>query len=171
MRNKIKFAILSLFPFISAPAETYDELYKTSIKITQQANAKLETIYKLSTYENYFYDQDDGSIVFKNGDEVKLKFKIVISGSISNASKTWLWSWGNKTIIDSMSQPILFVKRYGVRNNYNKLFLAKWDAEEVDGWEMASISNKLLNGIGVYRVPDEDGFLFMVLTKVVSFIP
>lgn len=51
-----------------------------------------------------------------------------------------------------------------------KLYSDPQTADEVDGWEMTSISARLLEAQGAYRSPDEKGFLFL-LYDALEFIP
>jgi hypothetical protein len=61
------------------------------------------------------------------------------------------------------SAEILRVREFGVQHNLPPLVNAKWPAHELDGWEMAAVSARLLDAEAAYRCPYEQGFLFLLL--------
>jgi hypothetical protein len=58
------------------------------------------------------------------------------------------------------------VREFGEKHNILKLTEDYWEATEDDGWEMSAIANRIIGGKGVYRCPDENGFLFLILTNI-----
>jgi hypothetical protein len=150
---------------------TYDELYDQSISELKKQQDTLVVKYKMGKYENWWYDQDKCVLQFKNKGEVKLEFTVAAAGDYSKKTKTWLWSWENKTIIDKMSGPVLKVKTFGVENKFDRLTTAKISGDMADAWEFAAITNKILNGIGVYCANDKntDCPLMLILLKVNKF--
>ena len=151
---------LDTISFESLSKKSYDYLYK------QQAIC--EDIYKISSYQNWYYHQTTGKLTFSDSGVVKLIIDYEEIGSISLATNTWLWAWGNAYIDEHVKQQIAKIKDYGSKRNFSKLVKAKWTAAEVDGWEMAAIAGYLLKAKGVYRVPVNDGMLlsFMLLKKI-----
>jgi hypothetical protein len=49
------------------------------------------------------------------------------------------------------------------RPGFERLSEALWKAEQTDAWEMSRLACLLLQADGVYRAPDDDGALFMVV--------
>ena len=58
------------------------------------------------------------------------------------------------------------VKEYGAKHGFPALTTAKWDADEVDGWEMTSITAFILKAKGAYRTKGKTGFTYMVITDI-----
>jgi hypothetical protein len=57
------------------------------------------------------------------------------------------------------------LQKFGLENGFQRLSQAIWDATQADAWEMTHVACLLLQSDGVYRAPDEDGALFMVLSE------
>jgi hypothetical protein len=89
---------------------------------------------------------------------------IRIVGSISRRSGTWLWSWANESIVPEAQVGVHLLQTFGEQHGFERLATASFDAEEADGWELASIACLLLGGDGVYRIPSETSFAFVVLS-------
>jgi hypothetical protein len=126
----------------------------------------LRNEYGLSDYEWWNYDQETGDFVFSNQGVPALTAKFQVVGSISNQSNTWLWSWANPSILEPVKEQLYLIREFGEQNSLLELTEAKWKADEYDGWAMTSISAKLLDAIGAYRCPDENGFLFVIFTEI-----
>lgn len=162
-------AILVIVPisvFSQEAAVDWQELIDTSYEHLTKDQETLESKFDLSKHERWDFDQTTGKLVFSNGGVAAVVAKFQFVGSYSETSETWLWSWANTSIDPSLSSKLKVVREFGESNDFSKLVERKWPAEPVDGWEMAAISNYLLNGKGVYRPPFEKGLTFLVLTDV-----
>jgi hypothetical protein len=124
--------------------------------------------YKISTYESWFYDQETGELIFSDAGVKKLIINYENVGSVSLKTNTWLWAWANENTLDKIKSEIGMVREYGEKRGFEKLLERKWPAEEVDGWEMTSISAYLMKAKGAYRVPskDESLFVFMIFKEI-----
>jgi hypothetical protein len=125
-----------------------------------------KTKYDLGSYERWFYDQEKGLITFSDDGIVKLKIKYEEVGSISKVSHTWLWGWANPHLHQNVKSVIEKVRSYGETHGFEKLTKRKWQAEEIDCWEMTAISALLLKAKGAYRVPTEKTFSFMLFMEI-----
>ncbi len=111
------------------------------------------SVYKIESYQSWFYDQLTGELTFSDAEVKKLIINFESVGSFSLKSNTWMWSWANKHTQEKVKSEIIKVKEFGEKRNFEKLFDPIWEAEEVDGWEMAGISAYILQAKGVYRAP------------------
>lgn len=127
---------------------------------------KLMTQYKLGEHKRFDWDQDTGSLVFSNDGVVAVVAKVQFVGSISTKSNTWLWSWANSTIQDNVKDQMHIVRDFGEKSGYEALTTDKWKGDEVDGWEMTSITAQLLKAKGAYRTSSKNGFTYMVITEI-----
>ena len=57
------------------------------------------------------------------------------------------------------------LQKFGEQCGFERLSNAYLEATEADAWEMTHVACLLLQGDGVYRAPDEDGALFMVVSE------
>ena len=144
--------------------ESFDSfLTKTMERLAiEQEHFKIK--YSIDNYDHCDYHQPSGIFTFSN-DIDKLFFAYQVIGTFSTKSNTWLWSWANNNTYPNVRIDSEKIKIFGLENNYEKLTKSKWDAEEVDGWEMLSIANWLLRPLGVYRILIEQLFIFVIFKK------
>jgi hypothetical protein len=140
------------------------ELVQGAYAYTQDRQERLKAEFSLLEWERFDYDQEQATLVFSSGGLPRLTTKIQIAGSTAKRSGTWLWSWSNATILDSAAEYVHLLRTFGEQHGFERLATARWPADDVDGWEMVSVACLLLGGEGVYRAPDEDGAVFMVLS-------
>jgi hypothetical protein len=150
--DTISFDILS--------SKAYDYL------IEQQEICK--TKYKISNYQNWFYDQETGELTFSDNGVKKLIIKYEDVGSVSLVTNSWLWSWANEHTEAKVKSEINMVKDYGEKRNFDKLVNKKWTADEADGWEMTCIAAYLMKAKGGYRVKLNNDRLiqFMIFKEI-----
>lgn len=141
--------------------------------VLEEANDYLRSVmerskeeFKLGSYERFDFDQEKGVFFWSEGGEPKVYAKPQFVGSISTSSNTWLWSWANDSILPGVKSQLESVRSFGEKNAYKKLTEAKWEAEEVDGWEMTAITAKLLNAQSAYRAPSGNGYAFIVFMEL-----
>jgi uncharacterized protein DUF6882 len=144
----------------------FKELVRTACEYLTAREGELRDRYGLSTYQRYDWNQDTGTIVFSNDGVPKLLANILFVGSVSTRTNTWLWSWANESISCKLSDRLRAVKEYGETHGIAQLTEPYWSADEVDGWEMTSVSAYLLKAEGAYRTPDEHGFTYLLLRNV-----
>lgn len=120
----------------------------------------------IGDFPRYEYDLFRGEIWWSEVDAPKIRGRVTIVGSISTKSNTWLWAWANPHFSDVPLGDIKKVQEFGSRESIAKLTKPKWNAEEVDGWEMTAIAARLLEAEGAYRSPSETGFLFLLYDRL-----
>jgi len=124
--------------------ETFNELLQDSYESLNALQDSCKTEYNIGSYERWDYKQETGLIEFSDSGIVKLRIKYEEVGSISTISKTWLWAWGNESLLPQIKSEIIKVKDYGIQNDYRILTKPKWYGDEYDGWEMTAIAAKIL---------------------------
>jgi hypothetical protein len=123
--------------------------------------------FRLGEWPRWDWDQDDRRIVFSRDGVPGVVADIQFVGTISTATNTWLWAWENPHLDPELSRAILEVRRFGAAHDIAQLTTPKWTADEVDGWEMTSISAYVLQAKGAYRTPrDAGGFTYMIFTTI-----
>ncbi len=126
----------------------------------------LDGQFGLSKHKRWDYDQQTGLLTFSNNGVPAVISNIEMIGSISTASDTWLWSWANFHILPDVRAQIVAAREFGEKKGFPRLTVPKWQADEIDGWEVSAIAACILDAKGVYRVPTEKGFLFMAMTDI-----
>ena len=127
---------------------------------------ELRRDFRLDDWPRWDWDQETGQLVFSDAGRARVICDLRFTGSVSTGSGTWLWSWANPYFDPRWTRDVRDVRLVGESRGIPQLTEPTWAADEIDGWEMTSISALVLRARGVYRTPDENGFTFMVLTSV-----
>ena len=148
----------------------FEKLIEDSTAYLRACNDKANRSFGIGGFARYEYDLFRNEIWWSDAGGPKVRAKVTIVGSLSTKSGTWLWSWVNPHFDDVEIGPIDKVRLFGEREGISKLVEQKWEAEEVDGWEMAAVSGRLLESQGAYRSPHASGALFLLYDQL-EFIP
>lgn len=148
----------------------FESFIEQATKYLQSANDKNKRLFGIGDYARFEYDLFRNEIWWSDINEPKVRAKVTIVGSISTMSGTWLWSWANPHFNDVEIGPIHAVRDFGEKEDITKLIEERWSAEEIDGWEMTSVSARLLEAQGAYKSPSASGDLFLLYDGL-EFIP
>lgn len=148
----------------------FEKLIEQSTQYLQNCIERAKRLFGIGDYARYEYDLFRNEIWWSSHSGPKVRGKVTIVGSWSTQSNTWLWAWANPHFKDVKLGPIDKVREFGESEDITKLVEPKWDADEVDGWEMTSISARLLEAQGAYRSPGDKGCLFLLYDGL-EFIP
>ena len=146
-------------------AKAWDALVTASAESLHRKQALLEKRFELGKHSRWDWDQDKAQLIFSNDGVPAVHCDIAFVGSVSTVSNTWLWSWANFSLTEIVRTPMRKVREYGEKHDFPRLTVPKWPAEEVDGWENASVAVEVLGAKGVYRTPSETGFTFLAILK------
>ncbi len=144
----------------------FEEIIDKSYEYIQEKQKKLIEEYKIDTYERWDWDQDTGLLIFSHDGKPIVEAKIDFSGTFSSLSKTWLWAWSNSSLSELVKSESRKVRDLGDEYCILKLASAKWNADEIDGWEMTTIMARELKAKGVYRTPNKNGFVYMIIKDI-----
>ena len=125
----------------------FRQLVSESTEILRTRIAEAREHFDIGAFERYDYDLNSNLFWWSDAGVPKIEARIVIAGSVSTNSTTWLWSWANPHFDELRSPEIEFVRAYGVRHGIHQLTEPKWPADEIDGWEMTSIAARLLESM------------------------
>lgn len=147
---------------------SFENLSKKAYEYLNKQQDICNRIYRIHTYENWFYDQLTGELTFSDKGVKKMIIDYEEVGSVSEVTNTFLWAWGNPHLEDGIKSEIFKVKEYGHKRNFEKLINPKWKADQYDGWEMTAIASYLLQTKGAYRVPNIENklFSFMIFKNI-----
>ena len=147
---------------------TFDNLSKKAYDYLNEQQDICNSVYKIGTYQNWYYDQLTGELTFSDHGIKKLVIDYEEVGSISEVTNTFLWAWNNPHLEEKIKSEIVRVKEYGLKRKFEKLINPKWTADQYDGWEMTAIAAYLLKSKGAYRVPTSNDklFSFMIFKNI-----
>jgi len=164
--RKIVFLICLLSSAFAMADEKWADFVTEANGYLNQKIENTKSEYKLGVHERFDWDQETSELVFSNNGIPAVRAKVQFVGSVSTKSNTWLWSWANSSILEKSKKEILAVQAYGKEHGFPALTTSKWEADEVDGWEMTSISAYLLKAKGAYRSSGKTSFTYMVITDI-----
>lgn len=124
--------------------------------------------FKIDLYENWFYDSDLELLRLYNDDSDEIFFKYIPIGTFSLDKKTWMWSWFNNYLTEKNKDITLKVKKFGVKNQFEKLTEGTFASDEFDGWEFLAISRSILGGMGCYKINCDNLNFYVLLTEKVN---
>lgn len=138
-------------------AAAYSHMNKQSDLILDQ--------WKLTDYPRFDWNQDTGQIIFSSESGHQLVADIQFIGSWSETAGTWMWSWFNQSVSDTMKKEIHQIKAFEEKHALTELIDPVWKAPIEAAWDMANLSCHLLDSEMVYRAPDPDkpGHTFLSL--------
>lgn len=120
----------------------------------------------IDDFDSWYYEQAIELLTLSKGNDHSY-FKYVPVGTFSNKTNTWLWSWANQHSIEKTKKITLQVKEFGIQNNFDLLIDKHFECERNDGWTFTAISQKILGGIGGYRVEaDHLTIYFLVIGRI-----
>jgi hypothetical protein len=144
----------------------YRDLVVRACEYLTSRQEVLRVRYKLGANGRYDWDMDKGVIVFSNRGRRIASATIHFVGSVATGDGTWLWSWANDSYTPRVKNRMLTIRRFGLQWGIPQLVEHCWDGNEVDGWEMTSLAAYIMKSSGAYRVPFENGFIYMLLSDI-----
>ncbi|PVD51677.1 hypothetical protein DC498_13190 [Terrimonas sp.] len=155
-------------PITELDTISFYDLSKRAYDYLNKQQDTCNSVYKIGTYQNWYYDQLTGELTFSDNGIKKLIIDYEEVGSVSEVTNTFLWAWGNPHLEEKIKSEIVRVKEYGQKRKFEKLINPKWTADQYDGWEMTAIASYLLKSKGAYRVPTSNDklFSFMIFKNI-----
>ncbi len=126
----------------------------------------LKQAFGLSNYERWDWDADRGAVLFSDAGVPRVVARSQLVGSVSRKTGTWVWAWADEQVEPRHRRDLDEVRLYGEHRGIWQLTTPRWQADEVDGWEMTSISAYVLQAKGAYRMPDAQLFSFAIFDAV-----
>lgn len=143
----------------------FKALLEGSLEGLRLQTAAHQNMWRFGQSERWDFTQDSGELIF-TFPETTVRAPAQIIGSIDNTNKTWLWAWANPSITTALTQDSVQIRNYGQQNQIKRLTTASWPAEEMDGWQMAALANRLCKSNGVYRGPAGSAFVFFTFGQI-----
>lgn len=127
---------------------------------------QIERKFALSEHKRCDWDQGTGRLIFSNDGIPALIASIEFIGSVSTISDTWLWAWANFSLNVNVRSRVIKVREFGEQEHFPHLKTSRWHASEHDGWHMAAVAAHVIDAVGVYRTPKENGASFLALMSI-----
>jgi hypothetical protein len=124
-----------------------------------------QSTWRFGKSERWDFSLDTGELVFTFPDMVA-RAQAQIIGSFDSQDGSWMWAWANRSIPEPLARDSIRVRAYGEQHRIERLTTPSWLGEEMDGWRMAALANRLCESNGVYRGPAGATFVFLTFGKV-----
>lgn len=146
--------------------EAFDALAAEAYEYLDSRQQAASERYRLGEYESYEWSQGTGELSFSDGRRARVVADFQFVGSWSRRTETWMWSWANRSIEESVKKRVRRVRAHGEEQGFLKLIAGLWPATEEDGWEMTAIAAYLLGAKAAYRAPDDSTYSFVLMTDI-----
>ena len=141
----------------------FEDFVAEATEYLKMRASRAQEQFGIGQYERYDYDLASGRFWWSDAGITKVEAKVMVVGSISTETNTWLWGWANPSLDGGAIEDIERVRAIGEEQGIEKLTEGKWPADEVDGWEMTAVAARLLEAEAGYRSPSRSGFLYLLL--------
>src|SRR5262249_49897535 len=106
----------------------------------------------LGKSQRWDFSLDTGELVFSFPDMV-VRAPAQVIGTFDSEEGSWMWAWANPSIPEALARDSIRVQEYGEQRSIERLTTPSWPGDEMDGWRMAALANRLCESNGVYRGP------------------
>ena len=131
---------------------------------------RLKETHRLGTWPRFDYDAQAGTLTFSDAGGPKVMADIQIVGSTGPSD--WLWSWANAHWSDCCIQDMHRVREFGLEHRIEELTSEYLEDENLNslGWEMTPVTARVLDAVGAYRPPSENGGGLFLVYKTIKFV-
>jgi hypothetical protein len=148
----------------SAPDRTYEGLVAEAHAWCVARQEQAAERFGIFDKARWFYDTERGQLFFFDEPEgERVVADVIVAGSLSRRTATWLWAWGNANYPPEARGHLDPVRAAGKAAGALPLVAPLYPAEEVDAWEVTQVAAHLLGAEAIYRAPMDHLFLFLLL--------
>jgi len=147
-------------------AKEFSQFRHESIHALTRLNEANEKEFRIGSWSRYDYDLDRGTLTFSQDGIAKVVASILVAGTTSQSSGTWLWSWANGYLSESVSEPLNKVRDFGVSEKIAELAEPYALDDEDLGWAMTAIAARIMHAKGAYRCPGNNGYTYLIFRDI-----
>ena len=150
------------------PHERYVEVLTRADSAMTARQDRLRREYQLGRWPRFDYDEGAGTLVFSEGGVARVVADVQFVGEASRRDSTWTWAWDLPYASGELASAASQARRYGWLHGVAPLRRSGWHGDDVDGWEMTSLTGWIAGAEGGYRAPSSDSlsYTFMLLRNV-----
>jgi hypothetical protein len=119
---------------------------------------------KYGRHSRWDWDNVSSTMTFSDPNLPTVRVHCSVVGTTQGTQ--WQSSWANKNISPHEKLDMEMVRDFGEANGYEKLTIAFLDADEYTGWEMTAVTEHILNALGAYRFPTDQGYCYLAYRSV-----
>lgn len=130
---------------------------------------RLKDEYGFGSFSRWLFDQDDEQLdLFDANNDQVLSAKVIIIGSYTTDRKTWKWGWSNESLLQNLRD-----KAESLKALKDITGISIFDSDEhfpleneQMAWELAAMSIRQLDALGVYKAAYEQLSVFMAIVSL-----
>jgi hypothetical protein len=115
-------------------------------------------------HASWDWDDSTSTLTFSDPNLQPVRVHCAIVGTTQG--NQWQWSWANKNIPPREKVEMEKVRVFGETNGYAKLATPFLEADEYTGWEMTAVAEHILDALGAYRFPTDEGYCYLIYRKI-----
>ena len=115
-------------------------------------------------HNRWDWDSDSAVLTFSDPENSTLRIHVTIVGTTQGDS--WQWSWANGNIPPNSKRDMEKVREFGETTEYSQLTSRFLKTDEYTGWEMTAVAAHVLDALGTYRFPTDDGHCYLVYRTI-----
>jgi hypothetical protein len=112
------------------------------------------------------WDWDPESSTLTFSDPVNSTLRIDVSVVGTTEGDSWEWSWANRNIEAHEKLGMEKVREFGESKGYEQLTTAFLESDEYTGWGMTVVAAHVLEALGTYRFPTDDGHCYLIYRAI-----
>ncbi len=146
--------------------EEFSQFRHESIHALNRLNEANEREFQIGSWPRYDYDLDRGTLTFSQDGIAKVVASILVVGTTSQSTGTWLWSWANGHLPEAVSESLKKVRDFGTFQKIAELVEPYVPDEEYLGWALTAIAARIMDAKGAYRCPGDNGYVYLIFRDV-----
>lgn len=154
---------------MAPPAMTDDEFEEFLGVALDELAAKQQQLmesYELGSYASFWFDQEQGSLDFRDaGGATQLRATVIPVGSWSPGSDTWMWAWANESLLPPLREQSKPLQELACVTGLDVFENRGGSADEKMAWELTAMAVRHLKARGAYRAPGQSSHLYLAITS------
>ena len=147
--------------------DEFDAFLGRAVEELERKQDVLGSAYGVGTYASFWFDQASASLEFRDADgKPHLLARVVPLGSHSDKSDTWMWAWGNESILATLRALAEPLKELGAKTGQAVLSQPTLNVTPEMPWELTALSVQHLDALGAYRAHGRDSDLYLAIMDV-----
>jgi hypothetical protein len=148
--------------FMPDTKESFEELLHTVVHESIEKDERFWNRY--GKYKRWDWYAGAVTLTFFDPDKPTLQIDVSVVGTTKEDK--WQWTWANRNFEPNSKLGMDEVRKFGESHGYELLTTGFIDSDEHTGWEMTSVALHVLDGLGSYRFPTDEGFCYLVFLKI-----
>lgn len=156
--------------------DEFDRFVAVAVSELSEKQTRLTAQYRLGEYARWHFDQEKEQLDFFDSQGRKaVQADVIDIGSYASSSNTWKWGWANESVLPNLrkrAEPLKALAALTGMSLFAQQGTVSVESESM-AWELAAMSAKHLDALGVYKAPSLSRPLttFLAITRIQRIEP